>query len=127
MSLSDLTEGKMLTLFSATNRCDIASGSRQNKDSRKVSSSNTKQQITTMENITGWASRMFMKNKMQEMGLPGQGDQKIDKEKQQAQEAKRKDLAEQRRQHEAEYAERKAAKSGKMSMADRWAANKAGK
>lgn len=78
-----------------------------------------------MNAITGWATKMVMKQKMGNVAdnLPGIG--KEEEPKNPTSRQMRKDIKTLRAERDAEY-EAKKAGTKKLSMADRWAKNKAG-
>ena len=80
-----------------------------------------------MDSITGWASKMFMKQKMGNLteNLPGQGGDEDTGPSKKVTKA-RDDIAARKAEREAEYEAKRAERAAKKgSMADRWAKNKA--
>lgn len=78
-----------------------------------------------MDTITGWATKMMMKQKMGNVAdsLPGMG--KEEPPKKTTSKEMRQNIKALRAERDAEH-EAKKANTKKLSMADRWAKNKAG-
>lgn len=81
-----------------------------------------------MNAITGWATKMMVKQQMANAtdGIPGLGKQQKEDPKAPNCKQMRQDIKTQRAERDAEYEAKKAERGAKKtSMADRWAQNKA--